>query len=261
MDCSLNAAANFINLFPECRFSQALEAVWVFVRACNKYIDSEAPWALHKNGKQERLNTVMALLLAGMRKTALLLWPVMPDASGQMLEQLGFDKKFIESLAGYDIRKEAESFSFLKAGASLSASSNLFPRMELKATPKEAGAPVRVKKEGKKPEPGLVDIEVFKSLDVRTGTVLEASRHPDADRILVLKIDFGEDEPRQILSALAEHYSPDELIKRRVCALLNLKPRKIRGLVSNGMVLTLEDGKNVRLLEAPAEMPDGSKLA
>lgn len=260
MENGLNAAANYLDLFPECHFSRALESLWTFVRLCNKYVDTEAPWSLHKNGDLERLNTVMAILLAGMRKTAILLWPVMPDASVAMLAQLG------EKLPGNgespvpDIQEEAKIFLLLKSGTRLAPVSNLFPRIDAKAIKISVSEKLPEKQAENVPAKALADIQSFRQLEMRAGTIIEASKHPDADRILVLKTDFGEGEPRQILSALAEFYGPEELAGRRICAILNLKPRKIRGLMSNGMVLTVEADNKVVLLEPPAAMPNGAVI-
>ena len=106
-----------------------------------------------------------------------------------------------------------------------------------------------------------IDFDHFKALDMRVGTVLVAEKHPNADRILRLEIDFGEGQPRQILSGLAEHYTPEAMVGKRVCAVLNLEPRKIRGLMSHGMVLTAGDGSSLTLLGLDGTVSDGSEIA
>ena len=106
-----------------------------------------------------------------------------------------------------------------------------------------------------------MDFDHFKALDLRVGTVRVAERHPNADRILRLEIDFGEGQPRQILSGLAEYYEPENLVGRQVCAVLNLAPRKIRGLMSYGMVLTAQGGDELSLLAVAKPVPDGSEIA
>ena len=105
-----------------------------------------------------------------------------------------------------------------------------------------------------------ISFEHFKAADLRVGTVRVCERHPNADRILRLEIDFGEGQPRQILSGLAEYFAPEELVGRQVCAVLNLAPRKIRGLVSHGMVLTAEQEGRLVLLQPGGPMPDGSRI-
>ena len=106
-----------------------------------------------------------------------------------------------------------------------------------------------------------VEFDQFKALDLRVGTVKVAEKHPNADRILRLEIDFGEGELRQILSGLAEHYAPEDMVGKRVCAVLNLAPRKIRGLVSHGMVLTAGSDNALGLLAVDRDVPDGSEIA
>lgn len=276
------AMRNFSQLFGNVQFAQALESLWELVRALNKYVDSQAPWALHKQGNMERLATVMYILLAAMRKVALCLWPVMPAASRRMLEQLG--QPVEEGLPPVpNLDDEIICFGGLSAGTQVSATSNLFPRIDVKkntdADGDKAPAPkVKEKhKEKKADKPAEakaaalapaatagrpeVDFDHFKALDLRVGTVRVAERHPNADRILRLEIDFGEGQLRQILSGLAEYYAPDDLVGKQVCAVLNLAPRKIRGLMSHGMVLTAQGGDELSLLAVAKAVPDGSEIA
>ena len=174
-------------------------------------------------------------------------------------------------------------FGGLSAGTQVSATSNLFPRIDVKkntdADGDKAPAPkVKEKhKEKKADKPAEakaaalapaatagrpeVDFDHFKALDLRVGTVRVAERHPNADRILRLEIDFGEGQLRQILSGLAEYYAPDDLVGKQVCAVLNLAPRKIRGLMSHGMVLTAQGGDELCLLAVAKAVPDGSEIA
>lgn len=263
IDLCSSCMSNFIQLFGQMEFSLALDSLWTFVDALNKYVDTQAPWSLFKQANTERLGTVMALLLAGLRKISLCMWPVMPEAACAMLKQLNQEK---ESANGMDIAPcvdlsaEASSWNWLEPGLALATASNLFPRIELKPEGKKQDKKTPKQKESshsqsKSPK---VDIEAFRSLELRTGTILAAAKHPDADRILRLEIDFGEEKPRQILSALADFYNPDDLRGRKVCAILNLPPRKIRGLVSNGMVLTVEDGDKVKILDPGSHTTNGS---
>ncbi|WP_308620115.1 methionine--tRNA ligase [uncultured Desulfovibrio sp.] len=267
---------NYLQLFRNVRFAQALEALWELVRALNKYVDSQAPWTLHKEGRQERLAAVLHILLACMRKIALCLWPVMPKASCAMLGQLG--EEVPEGTAPTcDLAAEAASLNGLRTGAQAASASNLFPRIEIAAASaaqeaKESSAagtsPQKVQGKDKKApaeaggrEMPEISFDTFKTLDLRVGTVRVAERHPQADRLLRLLIDFGEGEPRQILSGIAEHYAPETLVGRQVCAVLNLPPRKIRGLMSCGMILTAGEGECCRLLEPDEAVAAGSPIA
>jgi methionyl-tRNA synthetase len=138
-----HALHNYVQLFAKTHFSQALEALWELVRALNKYVDSQAPWALHRAGDHERLGTVLYVLLEAMRKTALCLWPVMPSSAAAMLEQLGQNIP-ADSPPTRALEAEADSWGALAPGTSLASASNLFPRME-REDPKDTagGKPAR----------------------------------------------------------------------------------------------------------------------
>ncbi len=249
--------ANYIQLAERMEFSLALENLWQFVRSLNKYVDTQAPWSLYKNKELDKLHMVMGGLLAAMRKIAICLWPVMPDAAEKMLAQLGCESRLGPDMPLANIEKEQASFEWLPAGLKLAPSSNLFPRME--ASPKNAPASDKKDKDAADtPKIEHVDFDTFKKLDIRVGTIVHAGKHPNADRILKLEIDFGPGGKRQILSGLAEAYNPADIIGRKICAVLNLPPRKIRGLVSEGMVLTAEDDNSLTLLAPDAKMSNGS---
>ena len=274
-----DAMRNFLQLFDQTQFSQALEALWELVRGLNKYADAQAPWTLHKRGDMERLATVMYVLLAAMRKAALCLWPVMPAASAAMLAQLGQAcHQGRPPVARLD--DEADSLEGLAPGTHVAAESNLFPRIDAKKEhplsgreKKAAGKAQNAPQQPARPQAGdgaaaaappslpEVDVSRFKALDLRVGTVRAADKHPDADRILRLEIDFGEGRTRQILSGLAEQYAPADLVGKKVCAVLNLPPRKIRGLVSYGMVLTAERDGKLGVLTVDRDVPDGGRIA
>ena len=289
IDLTATAMRNFSQLFGNVQFSQGIESLWELVRALNKYVDSQGPWALHKQGNMERLATVMYVLLSAMRKTAVCLWPVMPVACAKMLEQLG---QPVEPGMPpvHALEAEMDNFEGLVPGTAVAEASNLFPRIEVKKDSGEADKAKAAKAEKKaakqqnaaksqhqtahadadpasadqtgaaagKPN---IDFDHFKALDMRIGTVLAAEKHPNADRILRLEIDFGEGQPRQILSGLAEHYSPEAMVGKRVCAVLNLEPRKIRGLMSHGMVLTAGNDSTLTLLGLDSDVPNGSEIA
>ena len=284
-DLCANSMRNFTQLFGNVQFAQGLESLWELVRALNKYVDTQAPWTLHKQGNMERLATVMYVMLSAMRKTALCLWPVMPVASRKMLTQLGQEVSDTAPPVA-NLEDEISHFEGLAPGTAVAEASNLFPRIDVKKDGEEGKGEAKQTKAQKKAEKAEkadknaaskaiadqspqepaagkpnVEFEQFKALDLRVGTVKVAEKHPNADRILRLEIDFGEGEPRQILSGLAEHYAPEDLVGKRVCAVLNLAPRKIRGLVSHGMVLTAGTDASLGLLAVDREVPDGSEIA
>ena len=260
-----NAMANFQTQFEHFQFSRALKSLWELIRHLNKYIDSSAPWTLYKNGDMNRLGTVIYVILEGMRKVALHLWPVMPSTSETMLTQLGI--KF--ALEGVDLEAETSSWFGLAPGTPVADRSNLFPRQDLEpkedkpAEPKKAKAPKEAKA-GPKIEmacPECIEFEDFAKVDLRVGTVLEAAPHPEADRLLVLKIDAGEESPRQVVAGIAEFWKPEELVGRQVVVVFNLKPRKLRGMVSQGMVLAVKKEGGLALLGPSSGVVNGSKVS
>jgi methionyl-tRNA synthetase len=242
-----NAMANFQAQFEHFQFSRALKSLWELVRHLNKYIDSTAPWTLYKNQEMGRLGTAMYVILEGMRKVAVHLWPVMPSTSETMLSQLGL--KF--GLEGTDLESETSSWFGLEA------------REEKPAEPKKAKASKEAKPAAKIEMacPECIEFEDFAKLDLRVGTVLEAVPHPEADRLLVLKVDAGEEAPRQVVAGIAEFWKPEELVGRQVVVVANLKPRKLRGMVSQGMVLAVKKEGGLALLGPSSEVANGGKVS
>jgi methionyl-tRNA synthetase len=261
-----DSLANYQTLFRQARFSVALEALWELVRALNKYVDSAAPWALAKQGDSERLGTVLYTLLEFMRKLALHLWPIMPTKTREMMEQLGLECA-PETRPGTPLLPgEAESFGGLCPGTRVAAASNLFPRVELEApAPEEnpVSTPGKAKQEPAQTAPeqlAPITFDDFQKLDLRVGTILECSRHPNADKLLRILVDLGEEQPRQILSGIAEFFAPEALVGQQVTVVANLPPRKMRGLESQGMILTAESGTGLALLAPLGFIPAGSKI-
>ena len=213
-----------------------------------------------------------------MRKVALCLWPVMPGTAAALLEQLGqplpASERFGVAPAG-NVNDEEGVWECLATGSVIASASNLFPRLEIPEEMKE-DKKAKQKKPAKEKEakaasasapaeisvPGVAEYADFQKLELRVGTILEAGRVPKADKLLCFKIDLGEAEPRQILSGIAEHFEPETLVGRQVCVVANLAPRKIRGLVSAGMILTAEapDGK-LTLLAPGGDVAPGSKIS
>ncbi len=266
-----NALANYDQLFDNIRFAQALDSLWELVRALNKYVDSQAPWTLFKQGNMERLGTVIRIMLEAMRKVALCLWPVMPGTSATLMEQLGQPLPASERFGvapDHNPVEEAGKWALLETGAQIASASNLFPRLDI---PEEMKEEKNKAKQGKAPQKaapapaeapaGLAEFADFQKLELKVGTVLECTRVPKADKLLCFRIDLGESEPRQILSGIAEYFEPETLVGKQVCVVANLAPRKIRGLVSSGMILTAESEGKLTLLTPAAGMAPGSKIS
>lgn len=254
-----SAMEGFQENFEKLRFSRALESLWELVRGMNKYIDETAPWQLNKDKKISRLGTVLYTVLEHMRKVALHLWPVMPSAAESMLEQLGtsFD------LEKVDISKELDIWGLLPSGEEVAVSSNLFPRVDFPEV--EPGKPPKPKdtKAGKKLQeaPNRIEFDDFQKIDLRIGRVIKVEKHPDADKLLLVSVDLGEKEPRQVVAGLAEHYDEDDLVGRQVVVVANLKSRKIRKQQSQGMILAVNTEDKMELLSCTGEPDPGSKVS
>ena len=253
------------------KFSDAFETLWTLVRAGNKYIDDEEPWKLRKTDP-ERLKGVMRRCMEICRIAAVLTAPIMPDKSAQMLRSLGADGLRFEKL---------DTFDGLTAGAAFDKGDPLFPRMQelpesivktreaslaaADAAQAPSGKKQKKAKKGssKKKEPaeasaGLITFEDFQRVSLRAGRVIAAEKHPKADRLLVLKVDLGEDTPRQIVAGIADRYSPEELVGQSVVAVANLKPAKLRGVESQGMLLAAGAGAVEALVTLSGDVAPGT---
>ena len=262
IELGTNALENFQELFPRFKVSRSLDALWELVRFLNKYVDSQAPWTLAKQEETDRLGTVMYVLLEGMRKVAVHLWPVMPGACETMLSQLGitFD------LEAVDLAGETTHWNGLAVGSEVAAKSNVFPRQELRldqeeAVPAKANKAPAEKSATKNDEESFIEFGDFQKVDLRVGTVLKADPVPKTDKLLLMTIDLGEDEPRQVVGGLAEFWTPENLVGRQVVVVANLKPRKLRGVTSQGMVLAVRTEEGLELLGPGNEVSAGSKVS
>jgi methionyl-tRNA synthetase len=224
------------------QFSHALETLWTLVRAGNKYIDSEEPWRLNREGRTERLHGVMRRVLEVVRIASVLVSPIMPNKAQQMLATLGVDEVRFEKL---------DRFDGLTAGAPFTLGDPVFPRMQglpdaiqaVRTAALSQAAPSKKKKKAKKAAaeapavPGIITFQDFQKVRLRAGKILAAEKHPKADRLLVLSVDVGGDQPRQIVAGIATRYAPEDLVGQTVVAVVNLKPAKLRGVESQGMLL------------------------
>ncbi len=259
------AMAAYQDHFDNFRFARGLESLWELVRGLNKYIDTTKPWDLYKKKDIKRLSTVMYIMLENMRKIAVHLWPVMPASAVEMLKQLGvgFEPEKV------NLEKELDAWGLLDVGVEVAASSNLFPRVDLPSV--EEGTNIKVgkgkrekaKKEKKAQAAGasFAEFEDFQKLDLRVGTVVNVEKHPDADRLLLVQVDIGESEPRQVVAGLAEFFKPEDLRGCQVVVVVNLKPRKIRKQLSQGMIMAVKTDTGMELLTASAEVENGSKVS
>lgn len=262
--------AGYSDAMDHMELNQAIKDVWNLIGRANKYIDETAPWILAKDpAEAERLQAVMYNLAEALRIVAILIAPFVPVTAPKIYEQLGLGKP--ESFFMADA-----VWGKLATGTKVQKGEPLFPRIEvteagetvIAATKKTAAkaikaeAPkVEAKKEAKPAAAaaGEITIDDFAKIDLRVATVVAAERVPKTDKLIKLQVKIG-DEERTIVSGIAQHYEPENLIGKNVIVIANLKPAKLRGIESRGMVLAASDGEgNLVLADAPG-IASGSKV-
>ncbi len=243
----------------EMQFSVALGAIWQLISRTNKYIDETEPWILARDEtKKDRLGNVMAHLAEYLRKAAVLLQPFLTEAPAEIFRQLGIEDA---KLKEWDSLYEEGN---MKAGGSIvNKGQPIFPRLEVEEEIQAIKAMMNPSKEKKtkveeKPIKEEIVFDDFMKVDMRVAEVLKAEPVKKADKLLKLQLDLGT-EKRQVVSGIALYYQPDDLVGKKVICVTNLKPVKLRGEKSEGMILCGEDatGKLV-LASVEAELPNGS---
>ncbi len=256
IETGLESLKDYIRLFEDFDFAKALSRLWVLVNHLNRYVDQSAPWILYKEEKTEQLQTTMYVLLEGLRKIALHLWPVMPAAAEKMFHQLGleFDSGSV------DLSGETDHWNGLAPGTVVAQKSNLFPRVDLKQEKTGADKKLISKKKSSNEEPEI-RFEDFQKLKIVTGKIIEAGPVEKADKLYKLSVEIGEDSPRQIVAGLADFFTTKELENKEVVVLANLAPKKIRGVMSQGMVLAVSQGRGMSLLKADPVTEPGRRVS
>lgn len=262
--------AGYSDAMDHMELNQAIKDVWNLIGRANKYIDETAPWILAKDPAQaERLQAVMYNLAEALRIIAILIAPFVPVTAPKIYEQLGLGKP--ESFFMADA-----VWGKLATGTKVQKGEPLFPRIEvteagetvIAATKKTAAKAIKAEapnaeaKKEAKPAAAAADeitIDDFAKIDLRVATVIAAERVPKTDKLIKLQVKIG-DEERTIVSGIAQHYEPENLIGKNVIVIANLKPAKLRGIESRGMVLAAGDGEgNLVLADAPG-IASGSKV-
>ncbi|MCA9537373.1 MAG: methionine--tRNA ligase [Myxococcales bacterium] len=245
----------------ELAFHRALGAIWGLVSAANKYVDVCAPWALAKRGDQDRLREVLYSLCEALRIIGIWTLPFLPRKAAELLDRLQVPAEARTLDAAAKWGGLPSNFTVSKGGA-------LFPRIEEpKAEPSPAG-PAPAKAEPKAapkaaPVEGLATIEYgdFAKIELRVARVVAAEKHPNADKLLKLTLDAGDAEPRTVCAGIAGAYAPEALVGQTVCLLANLAPRKLRGVMSQGMILAAGEGENVKLMTVPGDLSPGTRIS
>ncbi|HLK48413.1 MAG TPA: methionine--tRNA ligase [Bryobacteraceae bacterium] len=257
--------------FDRFEFSRGLETIWNLISAVDKFIVQKAPWKLAKQPDAEaELDATLHTAAEALRIATALLYPIMPQSTPKIWAQLGMTEP-IES-----VRLSNLKWGQLPAGQKIGETAAVFPRIEAKpaiekmrelevaATAEQnalLGKTVEAPKAEAAPEAPKIAIDDFAKVELRVGMVLSAEPVKGADKLLHLKVDLGEGEPRTIVAGIAEAYKPEQLINRKVVIVANLQPRKLRGLTSNGMIVaaSVEGGKPV-LAGFHEDIPVGARL-
>ncbi|MDQ6701069.1 MAG: methionine--tRNA ligase subunit beta, partial [Acidobacteriota bacterium] len=256
--------------FENFEFSLGLEAIWRLLSAVEKFIVEQAPWKLARAAdaeSQAKLDATLYTSAETLRIATALLSPILPESVAKIWRQLGMETPLDA------IRMDSLEWGQLPTGQKIGVIEGVFPRIDLKdavGKMRALEAEVTAHQQALLGKPPAVNqksasetiaIEDFAKVDLRVGQVLSAEPVKGADKLLHLKIDIAEAEPRTIVAGIAEAYKPEELVGRKVVIVANLQPRKLRGIQSNGMIVaaSLEGGKPV-LAAFLEDVPVGARL-
>ena len=235
----------------------AIKTVWTFIGRANKYIDETAPWALAKDpAKKAELAAVLYHLAESLRIISGLISPFLPQTAPKIRQQLGC----VDALAAPSL-DDLKVWGRLPAGQKIGAAEPLFPRIETEegsTAPTPPAAKLHAPQTKKTvAESAEITIDEFSKIHLRVVKILSAEKVPETDKLLKLRVDLGSEE-REIVSGISQHYTPEQLIGKTVVMVVNLKPTKIRGILSQGMVLAASQGDQLKLLGV--DMPVGSQI-
>lgn len=233
------------------KVADAISEIFMLLRRSNKYIDETMPWILGKDpDKKDRLAAVLYNLLESIRFSGVMLKSFLPETSEKIFKQLNTTKTSLESLS---------EFNGIEIGSKVGKQEILFARIDIQKKLKEIEAEASKKQKNEKKEEKIekevkpeITIDDFDKVDLKVAEVIEAEKHPKADKLLVLKLKVG-DETRQVVSGIAQNYTPEDLVGMKVILVANLKPVKLRGIKSQGMILAATAGRKLKLVTADIE--------
>jgi methionyl-tRNA synthetase len=261
-----------MDAFCDFNFSRGLETLWSFISVIDKFIVERAPWKLGKDSSefaQNMLNETLYSAAEALRIICAWVYPVMPNSARNIWIQLGMATP-IESVTFADLH-----WGKLRAGQKIGSVAAVFPRLDASAIVKMEtlevqekarqaelfGHPKAATSAAAAPDAAKISIDDFVKVDLRVGQVVSAEKVKGADKLLHMKVDIGEEQPRTIVAGIAESYPPEQMLGRKVVIVANLQPRKLRGIESNGMIVaaSLEGGKPV-LAGFLEDVPVGARL-
>ena len=259
---AVGAAAKVEEQMDKFAFNMALEEIWIVVRRANKYIDEKAPWVLAKDPeKKPELDTVLKNLAEAIRIISILIYPFMHTTSKEIRKQMGLwysdvvweDAFEFEMMYGEQVKKGPALFPRLDIDKELEELAEIGKKAAGGAASGDAAeesVPLELKPE--------IEYDDFAKIDFRVGLIEKAEKHPKADKLLVFQVKMGT-ERRQVISGVAEDFSPEEMVGKKVIVVANLKPRQLRGMESKGMLLFADNGKRCEIVTTIA--PDGEVVS
>ncbi|MDD3769494.1 MAG: methionine--tRNA ligase [Sulfuricurvum sp.] len=264
----LNDAHAILDSLPpyleELQLHRYLEELWKVFTIGNKAIEEHAPWAKIKEGRTDEALATVALVANLLAKASVMLHGIMPNTTATIADALGFA---INTQSYNDLIKNKK----LLAPFTIKKIPPLFPRVEeplmpeapkamIEEAPKAAEPKKEEKKESTVSGEGLITIDQFFQTSLKVGTVLEAEEVPKSSKLLKLQVDLGEDSPRQIIAGIREYYSAESLVGTQVCVVANLKPAKLMGMLSEGMILAAKDSEGLCLVRPEKPRASGSSI-
>lgn len=253
---ALKTVSDIENCFNGYHIADALTCVLNLAKRSNKYIDETMPWALAKDDeKKARLGTVLYNLLESIRFIAVLISPFMPDTSKKILEEIGTD------ISNYDSLKV---FGALKSGSKVGEATPLFNRIDadklIEELTAQQQANAKAENEAKPENVAMIGIDDFCKVELKVAEIKECVKVEKSKKLLKLQLDDGSGTPRQVVSGIANYYTPDELIGKKVIVVANLNPAKLCGEISNGMILAADSRDNVNVIFVDKDVENGSKI-
>lgn len=264
IDDATKTIAEYKNYMDNMKLSDSIKLVWSFISRTNKYIDETTPWVLGKDeARKAELNRVLYDLVESLRAISVMIEPFIPTTARRIWAQLNLPQNFDE------IRiSDIEGWGKTPVGIQINKPEQLFPRIEIEEEKPEAKKEVKENKKAKKEEQkapekakenevGVIGIEDFSKIDLRVVEILAAEPVPKTEKLLKIQVSLG-DEERTVVSGIAKFYKPEELVGKHVILVANLKPAKLRGVMSHGMLLAASKGDKLEVVETT--MPVGSKV-
>jgi methionyl-tRNA synthetase len=257
-------SSNLNHLNGEVEFHHALANIWELVASADRHVNENKPWELAKKNEKDRINTILWELASAIRVVATALFPFMPSTAEKIWSDMGFE--IFGDLAEQGAASLKSPWGNIDKKITAKKANGLFPRIEEeeKKDKPEAKKTESPKKEKKMEMASgnivqLLDIQDFAKVELKVAAVIGAEKVEGADKLLKLIIDIGS-EKRQIVAGIAKHYSPEELIGKKIVVVTNLKPAKLRGIESNGMLLAASDENTVSILTPLRDVAIGSRI-